>query len=88
LISFLQQCEALLKPASVLSSVVPDKRYCFDYFSSGSSTGNVFDAYAGQRVTPSHGHIFDHFDTQPSEMATLRGHLMGWQGRTHLCINV
>jgi len=61
LISFLQQCEALLKPTGVLSLVIPDKRYCFDYFSSSSSTGSVLDAYAEKRVRPSHGQIFDHF---------------------------
>lgn len=61
LISYLQQCEALLKPAGILSLVIPDKRYCFDYFSSSSLTGNVLDAYAEKRVRPSHGQIFDHF---------------------------
>ena len=60
-ISNLQQCEALLKPTGILSLVIPDKRYCFDYFSSSSSTGNVLDAYAEKRVRPSHGQIFDHF---------------------------
>ncbi len=61
LISYLQQCEALLKPDGILSLVIPDKRYCFDYFSSSSSTGNVLDAHAEKRVRPSHGQIFDHF---------------------------
>ena len=61
LISFLQQCEALLKPTGILSLVIPDKRYCFDYFSSSSSTGNVLDANAEKRVRPTHGQIFDHF---------------------------
>jgi predicted SAM-dependent methyltransferase len=61
LISYLQQCEILLKSAGTLSLVIPDKRYCFDYFSSTSSTGNVLDAYAEKRVRPSHGQIFDHF---------------------------
>src|SRR3989338_9894448 len=59
-ISYLQQCEALLKPDGILSLVIPDKRYCFDYFSSSSSTGNVLDAYAENRVKPSPGQIFDH----------------------------
>jgi SAM-dependent methyltransferase len=40
-ISYLQQCEELLKPYGILSLVIPDKRYCFDYFSSSSSTGNM-----------------------------------------------
>lgn len=59
-ISYLQQCEALLKQDGILSLVIPDKRYCFDYFSSSSSTGNVLDAYAEKRIRPSHGQIFDH----------------------------
>lgn len=60
MIAYLQQCEALLKPEGVLSLVIPDKRYCFDYFCSSSSTGNVLDAYAEKRVRPSHGQIFDY----------------------------
>lgn len=61
LVSFLQQCEELLNSTGVLSLVIPDKRYCFDYFSSTSSTGSVLDAYAEKRVKPSHGQIFDYF---------------------------
>lgn len=61
LISYLQQCETLLKPDGILSLVIPDRRYCFDYFSSSSSTGNVLDAYSEKRVRPSHGQIFDNF---------------------------
>lgn len=61
LIAYFQQCEALLKPDGILSLVIPDKRYCFDYFSPSSSTGNLLDAYADKRVKPSHGQIFDHF---------------------------
>jgi len=61
LISYLQQCEKLLKLKGVLSLVIQDKRYCFDYFSSISSTGNVLDAYAERRIKPSPGQIFDQF---------------------------
>ena len=60
MISFLRQCEALLKPDGILSLVIPDKRCCFDYFSSISSTGNMLDAYTEKRVRPSHGQVFDH----------------------------
>jgi predicted SAM-dependent methyltransferase len=60
LISFLQQCEKLLKLEGILSLVIPDKRYCFDYFSSSSSTGNVLDAFTEKAVQPSPGQIFDH----------------------------
>jgi len=61
LITFLQQCEQLLKPNCVLSLAVPDKRYCFDYFQPLSTTGMLLDAYTEKRTRPSSGQIFDHF---------------------------
>lgn len=61
LISHFQQCEALLKPNGILSLVIPDKRYCFDYFSSVSSTGEFLDAFEEKRTHPSAGQTFDHF---------------------------
>jgi 2-polyprenyl-3-methyl-5-hydroxy-6-metoxy-1,4-benzoquinol methylase len=60
LISFLQQCETLLKEDGVLSLIIPDKRYCFDYFSPPSSTGNILDAWVEKRTKPSQGQIFDY----------------------------
>jgi SAM-dependent methyltransferase len=61
LISFLQQCEALLKADGVLSLVIPDKRYCFDHFSPPTSAGHLLDAWSEKRTRPSHGQVFDHF---------------------------
>jgi SAM-dependent methyltransferase len=61
LISFLQQSEQLLKPNGVLSLVVPDKRYCFDYFQPVSSTGILLDAHKQKRTHPTPGQVFDHF---------------------------
>jgi SAM-dependent methyltransferase len=58
--SFLQQCEALLKTDGVLSLVIPDKRYCFDYFSPPSTTGSVLDAWAEKRIRPSAGLMWLH----------------------------
>jgi len=72
-ISYLQQCEALLKPSGILSLVIPDKRYCFDYYSSSSSTGSVLDAYAENRVRPSHGQVFDHISN-----ASKRNNNIAW----------
>lgn len=69
LISFLQQCEQLLKPNGVLSLVVPDKRYCFDYFQPLSTTGMLLDAYTQKRTRPSAGQVFDHF----ANAATAKG---------------
>lgn len=63
LIAFLQQCEKLLKPAGVLSLVIPDKRYCFDYLRWPSSTGDVLQAHYENRRAHAPGVVFDHFST-------------------------
>ncbi len=60
LAGFLQQCEKLLTAGGVLSLVVPDKRYCFDYYRWPSSTGDALQAFTEQRVRHSPGTIFDH----------------------------
>ena len=73
LISFFQSCEKLLKPAGVLSLVVPDKRFCFDYFMPLTSTGVLLDAYAEKRVRPSPGQVFDHFAN-----ASIRDGAIAW----------
>jgi predicted SAM-dependent methyltransferase len=73
LITFLQQCEALLKPEGRLSLVVPDKRYCFDHFNPYSSSGEFLDAYEEKRSRPSVGKVFDHFAN-----ACKRGGKIAW----------
>jgi len=60
LVSFLQQCASLLKPDGKLSLIIPDKRYCFDYFNPPSSTGEFLDAFDLKRKRPSVGKVFDH----------------------------
>ena len=60
LISFLAECEKLLKPIGVLSLIIPDKRYCFDYFHGTTSTGELLDAFDQKRLCPSPGKVFDH----------------------------
>jgi predicted SAM-dependent methyltransferase len=61
LISFLQDCQTLLKPDGILSLVVPDKRYCFDVFKPMTSTGMVFQAYLEKRKQHSPGTVFDFY---------------------------
>ena len=73
LISHLQQCEKLLKPRGHLSLVVPDKRYCFDFFNELTTTGDLLDAYAEKRYKPSSGQIFDYFAN-----AANRGDSIAW----------
>lgn len=60
-IGFFQQCELLLKPGGRLSLIVPDKRYCFDYFNPLTSVGDWIDAHAERRTHPSPGQVFTHF---------------------------
>jgi len=60
LISHIKECELLLKPNGFLSLIIPDKRYCFDYFQPLTSTGNWLDAFAERRKKPTPGQVFDH----------------------------
>lgn len=59
LLGFLQQCASLLKDTGTLSLVIPDKRYCFDYFRWPSTTGDVLQAYFEKRTLHTPGVIFD-----------------------------
>jgi GT2 family glycosyltransferase len=71
LISFLQQCETLLKPTGILSLIIPDKRYCFDYFNSLTSTGMLLDAWAGKHKRPSSGKVFDHYSNAAKQNGNI-----------------
>lgn len=58
-ITFMQDCESLLKPSGKLCLAVPDKRYCFDYFRFPSSTGDILQAYYNQHTRHTPGKAFD-----------------------------
>lgn len=79
LVAFLQQCENLLNAGGVLSLVIPDKRYCFDYFRWPSSTGEALQAYTERRTRHTPGTVFDHFsnaskmDDAPAWGQQMRG---------------
>ena len=73
LISFLVQCEKLLKPSGVLSLAIPDKRYCFDYFRWPSSTGEVLQASIERRTRHAPGVVFDYFSS-----AAKLGEMIAW----------
>lgn len=62
-VGFLQQCLALLKPDGVLSLVVPDRRYCFDYLRFPSSSGAMVQAHLEKRRRHSPGQLFDYVST-------------------------
>ena len=44
-LGFLQSCEFLLKPTGRVILAIPDKRRCFDFFGSLSTSGDVLDAF-------------------------------------------
>lgn len=77
LISFLGECETLLKESGVLSLIIPDKRYCFDYLHGPTSTGELLDAYDQKRKRPSAGKVFDHVAS-----ATKRNGQIAWDADT------
>lgn len=78
LVDFLQQCERLLKPDGILSLVIPDKRYCFDYFRWPSSTGDVLQAYFEKRRRHTPGTVFDYF----SMASSLNGNIAWGQNQS------
>jgi len=59
LVTFLQQCQTMLKPGGVLALAVPDRRYCFDYLRPNSTAGQVLQAWHDKRVFHTPGTIFD-----------------------------
>jgi hypothetical protein len=60
LVSFLQDCEALLQPGGVLSLAVPDKRYCFDRFRERTGIGRVIDTYRAAPRVHTEGSVLEH----------------------------
>jgi SAM-dependent methyltransferase len=61
LVRFLQDCESLLKADGVLSLVVPDKRYCFDYYRPISGIGKVLDNFYQKQIKPSPGMVAEYY---------------------------
>jgi len=60
MISFLQDCDCLLKAGGHLLLAIPDKRYCFDVYRPISTTGDVLQAFVEGRTRHPAGKAFDH----------------------------
>jgi predicted SAM-dependent methyltransferase len=73
LLGFLQDCARLLRVAGVLVLVVPDRRYCFDFFRPATSTGDILQAHREKRVRHTAGALFDHL-----AYAARRGGKIAW----------
>jgi len=73
LITFLRDCEDLLRSDGVLVLAVPDKRHCFDVLRPVSTTGAALQAFHERRTRHAPGVIFDHVSS-----LTRRGGITGW----------
>jgi SAM-dependent methyltransferase len=59
-IGLMRSLERVLRPTGVISLVIPDKRFCFDFFRPLSTTGGLLDAHARHAVRHSRKSLFDH----------------------------
>ena len=59
LISFLQDCSALLKDTGILLLIIPDKRVCFDRFRPVTSIAKVIDDYVHKYKIHSAGEVVE-----------------------------
>jgi len=57
-ITFLQECQKVLKPNGILSIAVPDRRTCFDYFRPHSTLMDWLEAYFEKRDRPTAAQLF------------------------------
>lgn len=55
LIGFIKNCQDVLTDEGVISLVVPDMRYCFDYFRTPTDIGSVIDAHQQGRTRHTEG---------------------------------
>lgn len=50
LVAFFRSLQRILSPAGIISLVVPDKRFCFDFFQPVTMTGDVLAAHRERRT--------------------------------------
>ena len=60
-VAFFDAAELLLKETGTVILVVPDKRFCFDYFQQVTTTGQVLAAHVGKHSLHPGPRAFDHF---------------------------
>jgi hypothetical protein len=61
IITFINDCGNILTQNGVVSLVIPDKRYCFDYFRPVSNLSQVIDAFIARRKRHSQGSVVEYF---------------------------
>ncbi|MEB2845941.1 class I SAM-dependent methyltransferase [Endobacterium cereale] len=62
-ITFISDCENLLKPGGALVLVVPDKRFCFDAFRPVSTVGDILQSRLDRRERHPPGLVYDFIAT-------------------------
>ncbi len=61
LISFLNNCDAILKDDGVISLAIPDKRYCFDHFRPITGISKIIDSYFQKSNTHTPGTVAEYY---------------------------
>jgi len=77
MIGFINQCEDILTDDGVLSLVVPDIRYHFDYFRPITGISKVIDAYYNKHIIHSAGTAAEYLMN-----VSTRGGQIGWDETT------
>jgi len=77
LVAFLEDCDAILKDAGVLSLVIPDKRYVFDRFRPITGLARVIDAHAARAKVASPGAVAEYYMNVAG-----KAHQLGWSAGT------
>lgn len=74
-IGWLKEVRGVLRPGGVLSLVIPDKRYCFDYLRRTSTIPELVEAYLLRRRQPAPRQIYEYY----SMVANWRGQIVWGQ---------
>jgi SAM-dependent methyltransferase len=61
LISFLNDCDSILKDDGIISLVVPDKRYCFDHYRPITGISKIIDSYFSKNKIHTAGSVAEYF---------------------------
>jgi 2-polyprenyl-3-methyl-5-hydroxy-6-metoxy-1,4-benzoquinol methylase len=61
LITFLINCDEVLKDDGAISLAIPDKRYCFDHYRPPTGLGRIIDAYLEKNSMHSAGTVAEYF---------------------------
>jgi len=61
LISFINDCDTILKDDGVISLVIPDKRYCFDHYRPITGISKIIDSHYQKNIIHTPGTVAEYF---------------------------